>query len=386
MPYYRWDDILNRPLGDLQLGGQIARGAKDLGCQIWDNYASHFYAITPAPFFGNFAIRQFWNTLCYDPPENPKVPPPPAFTGGQCPIRYNLVGDVDVFPSSVNCDRSPSSVTTLGGNYWGPIISVFLDEPTGTCGGSKFVKIECHGLGANARLSSPAVFNVTSSSYGRFLELNDITFVASHGGVDDCGDPPSDYPEDNPPPNPGDVFIDIDLEGDPTNNFSPRIIWNDIDFSVPLRFDFEVGDIILDIGGIEVNFNDGNEWRLDDRNPPPPPPPDLYDPPGDLDEEESPDDQEEAEESNNPAIKYVVIDITTTPLFGRQNTILQPDPGDSTFFAGYFCWTYNGHRFPEKPIRKMSNIYYNDVGADGFRYYRINGAGLKHTIYSTPEE
>ena len=382
MVFYKWDEILDRPLGDLQMPAQMARGAKDFACSIWNDYTSHFYEIVPAPFFGNFAIRQFWNTLCFDPPESPKIPPPPAFTGGQCEFKYNLSATVDVFPSTVNCNRFPEAVSTLGGTFWGPILSIFLDEPVGTCGGFRFVKVECHGLASSSRLTSPTVVTISSSSYGRFLALNSPSFTPTDGSPDICGDPPSDYPEENPAPAPGDLSFDITLEGDPTNNFSPRLIWNEIDFSVPIRFNFEVGDIILDVGGVEVNFNENNEWRLNDRTPPPPTTPDVYDPPEDLQQDESPDDQEEAEEDDNPRIKYVVIDITTPPLYGSQRSIIQPNASDSTYFAGYFAWTYNEKRFPEKPIRKMSNIFYNDVGADGFRYYRINGAGLKHTIYS----
>lgn len=386
MPFLPWDEFLDKPLGDLQLPGQMARGTVDFACDIWNDYTSYFYEATPSLPFGNFAVRQFWNTLCYSPPDLPLTPPPPPFLGGQCDFRYALTGTVDVFPSSVNCTRDPSAVSNLSGTFWGPILSVFVAEPFGACGGFRSVKIECHGIGANARLAAPVVLNVLSSPYGRFLQLNDVTLTPVGGVPDVCGDPPTDYDTINPPPAPGELTYDIVLEGDKTNNFTPTLIWNEIDFSVPIKFDFQVGDVTLDLGGVDINFDLGNDWKLNDRDAPPPTAPDLYEPPENLEEDPSPDDQTDADETDDPSIRFVQIEITTSPLFGRQNTILQPNPEDSTFFAGYFCWTYQGAKFPDQPIRKLKNIYRNDVGADGFRYYSINGAGLKHTIYRTLEE
>lgn len=376
MAFYSWND-LNQ---GIDMGVQVAREAKKFACRLWNDYPDQW---TDGTAFGS-PIRQFWNSLCYEPPEPPLEPPPPTFTGGQCPIKYTVQTSIAVFPSTVNCNRNPDSISNFSQTLWGPIGGFNLIEPTGNCGGKKTFTITCHGTaaGSSPRLINPVNLTISTFSYGRFLEIvsTSITPVAGQP-PDNCGNLPTNYPP-TIPPEPGDETYNVNFEGDENNNFSFPLIWNDIDFEIPLKFNFDVGDVAFNFDGIEINFKENNEWKIN-----PPKKTDngdnvfTYNPPDDYTSEDSPTEtEEEKEESDDETIDLVLIEVTEPPLFGTQKVITQNNPEDTTFFAGYFSWKYDDYRHAEIPIRKKKNVFKNNIGANGYRFYAVNGAKLKYTV------
>lgn len=376
MVFYSWDDIAISE-GIFDLGKQMAGAAKNFACSLWEKYPKQFVGNNP---YGNFQ-RQFWNNLCFPPPKTPIIPSPPLFQGGQCPVKYNVSISIGVFPSTTSCSRSPDSISNFSASVWGEIADVFLAAPLGNCGGFSQLFIRCHGNSFSSRTVELTNFLLSSQSYGRFFKILTVTVTRQDGQPDNCGSINTDYPN-TPPPLPGNETYNVTFEGDDNNNFTFPLVWNNIDFSIPLKFDFEVGKIEVNFDGIDLNFDNDNEWKVfpplredkkKDRN--------FYIPRKDLEEEQSPTEEEiEEEVTDDSSIKYVLVEITKTPAKGRYKTILQNNPSDSTFFAGYFSWQYEDHRFPEEPIRKKLNVFHNSVGADGFRLYTVNDARVKYTI------
>lgn len=377
MVFYRWLDLIDEAVDFYNYGRHIARESKKFACILWSKYPKNFTGNSPAPN----AIRQFWNDLCFPPPQSPLTPPPPDFNGGQCPVKYDVSLLVNAFPSTINCDRPNNDATPFNISVWGPISRIYLDSPFGNCGGKRNVYITCHGNAGVGREPNPINFLVGSSSYGRFLSFRSRSVSRQDGQPDNCGNPKTDYPT-TPPPLPGSESYTVNFNSDPTNNFSFPITWNNIKFEIPLRFDFEVGEIEVNFDGIDINIKSDNVWNI---NPPPrevkKPKPFRYENPDDFDSEESPTNEEtEIEKEKEESIEFVLVTITKSPLRGRQHTILMENAEDSTFFAGYFSWKYGNYRFPEEPIRKTFTVFRNTVGADGFRLYTVNGASVKYTI------
>lgn len=255
MVKYTWSDL--KEDGN-DFGKQIANNSKRFACSLWKNYPRNFVGDNPV----SNPIRQFWNNLCE---EDPPVIPPAPFYGGQCPVKYNVNLQVAVFPSSTNCDRQPNSITPMGIQVWGPINTLFLDEPFGDCGGFKSVKINHFGLASSSALPNPVTTQISSSSYGRFKSIFSVTIVRQDGQSDSCGNAPGiNYPP-TPAPNPGEEIYNVIFEGDETNQFNFPLIWNKIDFQIPLIFDFEIGNVNINFDGIDLNFNPDNNWNI---NPP----------------------------------------------------------------------------------------------------------------------
>lgn len=403
--FYSWNELKN---DNLDFGSQLANHARRFACRLWRDYARNFVDSNP----GTAPQRWVWNNMCQMPPVN-QTPYQPynLFSNGQCNAKYTVYirwNRVDILgdPPNQTCSISqdPQSQYTMPpygnrGEFWGPIGGVKLaTKDSGNCGGFLNFRILCHGFGNQTRLTTQQWILVTQlpggSSSGRLRGVNQMSVAIAPGATDNCGTLPINYPYVDPPA-PGEETYNVTINDGANNNYTFPLIWNDVDFEMPIKFDFEVGELEVNFDGIEFNFDKDNNWEL------PPKQDDIndklddiieeidniprggggYSPPEDYDEEESPTEEEEEEEvANDPKIAWVLVDITSTPLHGSQHTILQNNAEDSTFFAGYFSWTYGEYRHPEQPIRKLKNAYKNDIGADGFRLYTVNGAKLKYTI------
>ena len=106
----------------------------------------------------------------------------------------------------------------------------------------------------------------------------------------------------------------------------------------------------------------------------------------------SPEDIEESlegveeEEKKRTDIEWVLLTITKYPPGGK--TLLMGNEDDNTYFAGYFSWILNNgvedYRLEEIPIRKSKMAFRSPRDVQGYRFYTVNRAAIKSTIYYQP--
>ena len=355
MTFISWSQV-NSAAKDF--GTQFGQQAKTFACSLWNNYPQFLSGQTP----GSSALQGFWNSIC-DPPT---LPPTPPFSGGQC----------DDLPYYCTCS-SKGVVRVQSGVFYGKVgaIDCYVQN------GNQYIIRVYRG---NQQISSGA-------AYSEYPDGSPITpDVLVQGNLpDNCGSLPTEYPP-VPPPNPGDeqTTINITNEGDNNNQFSFPLIWNDVDFNFPLKFDFPAGNLKLNFDGININFDKNNDWHITNNNNDNDnivnninnnfigggSPPDL----DSQDKEEEPETEES--EEKKVGITAVKIEVVVPPKKGK--TIILPNSSDNTFFAGYFSWILDDARSEEYPIRKYSNIFVRPSWAQGYRAYTVNGAKIKVTIYS----
>lgn len=235
-----------------QLADRIPRFA----CQLWQQYPSFLTkSRNPATSY----VRGYMNNMCSV--IQPAVPAPAVqFTGGQCQVKYDFEILVDVFPSSVNCGRNPDSQSVFFASVWGQIAGVRLADPAGECGGKKTLIIDCYGYANQPRRAELSPLELSSFSYGRFLEIASVNFVRQDGLPDECGDPPAGYPPETPPA-PADLNTTVNVTNEDGLDLTVPLIWNQIspDFNFPISFDVGGINATLDLGGLtldaDVNLN-----------------------------------------------------------------------------------------------------------------------------------
>ena len=360
MAFYPWERILDAGLLINDMGTQIAEASREFGCRLWRSYPDSWTRSTP----NGSPARQFWNSVC-NPPHPPVLPSTPAFTGGQCDFKYNIEVEFAAFASSTSCNVSVDPSQNVQATVWGPVTFFGLDQPAGSCGGFTRLFCVCHGSGAFARNPNRGEFPLSFLSGGRFESIRSISISPESGQPDNCGNAPSSYPPDTPP-QPGDETYNVTFTTDVTNNFNFNLVWNDVDFSIPLTFEFDVGDINLDFDGVNINFNQNNNWNL---NPPPrviPPaqPPAL--PPDATNYEENilPLD-DSGEEDIGIEIEYITLELTVIPAnpktqFGNN--------GPDVYYAGWFEFRTNNFYYPRQPIHWRRSIFIPPKGATGYAY------------------
>lgn len=400
--FYSWDDLKDDN-GDF--GSQLANNARNFACRLWEQYPKNFVGDNPV----SAPIKWFWNQVCEQPPleQPPQQPDPPPFSGGQCNFRYNLFlrfNRVDLVGPSGNQECVTSAdpqahfpIDPYGnrGYFWGPIGGVKLVTFDNTnCGGFLNIQVLCHGVGSNTRLSTQQWVQVNilpggTGSSGRLTGIAQQQVKPYPGSPSDtCGDLPPDFP-DSEPPEPGEEIYNVNIKDGDDLSLEFPLIWNDVDFKIPLKFDFEVGDIHFNFDGIDLNFNPNNDWKLNNNNQSINQKFQLFLDSGgggggipdleDLDEETEEEIEEKEEE--NPKIEAVLIEVVSVPKKGK--TIVLPNSEDNTFFAGYFSWTLNGFRGVEMPIRKKKNVYVKPSWANGFRAYTVNLAKINVSTYKS---
>lgn len=99
-------------------------------------------------------------------------------------------------------------------------------------------------------------------------------------------------------------------------------------------------------------------------------------------------EETEEEEGENPDIAWILVRVSEFPSKGK--TILQNNPENNDYFAGYFSWTFvvNGETFvyETKPIRKEKSAFRKPNAATGYRVYSVNNAKLRTRIFIEPQE
>lgn len=407
MVKYKWEDLR----GDkLPFGGQIAKGARGMFCNLWNKYPDRF--TNNDPFTG--PGKWYFNTVCQEEDIN-RQPTPPPFTGGQCTFNYTVrTKAVYLMRSSYSDPGIEVTVQYIMYNVPGPFnldTQIFLPQ------GQEFGGSGLRAPRANVKgyadqewvLISPPDFSQWQLSYNVVRQHKIFSVTPSEGQPDNCGSLPSGWEPKLPTPEPGDETWEVDIP-DPGGgpNFGFPLTWVDVDFKLPITLNFEVGDIIIDVGGVAVNFNENNEWNIQDE-------PDIVKLPEDItnkieDTKKTVEDtkdvveevKENQEEEKKPfdKVEYDSRTFTTeTSLdYGDANIIAievfvirEPKKGkaiinfvpENTFYwAGYFCWTSNGSRTPHNTVEKSKNFYSKPDWANGFSVFCVNGSKLEVVVYT----
>jgi hypothetical protein len=390
MVTYKWEDIRG---DNLPFGGQIAKGVRGFACNIWNKYPDRLAydrdpLLSPAKFF--------WNIVCAEEGVN-RQPTPPPFQGGQCSgVLYTVDLDANLYIVFQNqfIGRIIRTIQIVG-----PIAQagILIDPASGytIVGAINTTGTVVSGWATTRPLCPPtcipdAVDLATSTCT--------VNIRRSDGLPDNCGNLPTQWFPILPAPQPGDETWNVNItEPGSDNDLTIPLGWFDVDFNLPLTFNFEVGDIIVDVGGVTINFDKDNEWNTneqdnnavdkdfitndndrirddiqdtiddlkdtieEDKEPPNP---------NDYDEDKQ-DDVDQVEETD-PEISFVRITMARPPKKGK--TILMTNPEDNVYFIGYFAWTYERARHIEYPVRKKQNIYVKPSWATGYAYYSVNGA------------
>jgi hypothetical protein len=381
---------------------KITDAAKDFACGLYRLQPSALIS-TPA----SEVLTFIWDGFCGDPPRDPaNLPPPPAspFEGGQCVcVAYQVTLDY------VNNRTGDSG--TIGGSVRGPILEIGVHQsPGGTSGVGAFGRGVGHlNCQENHRWTDFLGFGSDQTSN---ITVSNIRVERNDGLIDNCGSPPAEYPEVNPPPggynspptpitiNNGDI-INVEFNFSPPTAPTPGgklppIVINylkpELNLKIPIEFNFN-GDINFgNVQGGDLNFNQDDrdninniknitnntnnttnntnnnvdnfygDYKKDrDRRINKEPLPDDFDPPLPP----KPPGSELVER-----LAYVNVDLSTIPKNAKSQT---GDGAPDVFYAGWFEFMREEKSFPRNYIHFENNCFFAPVGADGYAFTLYNG-------------
>lgn len=400
MVTYKWEDLRG---DNVPFAGQLAKGARGMFCNLWNKYPDRFTNNDPV----TGPAKWYFNIVCSEEGVN-RQPDPPPFSGGQCPVVYRVVTRATFHMTD---GRRPGDtvdvvVEYIFNNVGGPLGLNSVQTPTPQSpnfgGSNRAPRAAVKGNLDNAW----SVIGTPFYGWGDYTDnstlSHQIVGVTRVDGLpDDCGSLPSVWKPILPTPQPGDETWNVDIPDVTGPDLTIPLGWFDIDFSVPVTLNFEVGDIVIDVGGVTVNFNVNNEWNIGEN-------PDSSKLPDDITEDikdtkKTVDDikttQEEEKKQfdkteydsavyttetdfqlNNSNIDYVEIYVIRDPKKGKVITNFSPE--NTFFWAGYFCWTASGSCAPQVKIEKFANFYSRPNWATGISVFCVNGSKLQINIYT----
>lgn len=255
--------------GALDVTEEIVDAGRKAYCNLHQNHPAWTVA---RKFSDRSIILRAIDQMCEDDGYNPPPLPEPEFTGGQCCDGSYTVGFT--FTQHNADERNPRQpVTNTGVNIAGKIIGGQLrrnpsNENVAEAG---IVAEDCNGnqtfivlfstdqglyTGGNAppvNLSEP----YARGWHASFTTLSIDGITRNDGQPDDCGNPPAEYPPEEPPSdgdltqivnitnNAGDSYdysVTVNRDGDDTINFPPVVVVNNVAMT-------------LDITGINILSN-----------------------------------------------------------------------------------------------------------------------------------
>ena len=270
MADYSWPE-LNESVGSSVADGtlNIVNGARDFACTLYQNSPGAAVGFADPTGIGAFN-KGLWDRMCKPIDKVPALPPSSPFTGGQCPILYNVTASVT---STINGAPGATDTRTFTG-LQGPIkgfrqvadenptppveYTVYLDY----AGGSESFGVQ--GIG------SPAITSIDS-------------IVPTGGGPDSCGNPPIEYPNTDAPPiefktninvDVGGINVTIPVEFKPTVWVVPVILAPQINVNAgPLTISFGPDGANVTINpDVDINFTLPNKNDPSGQLPPAKPP------------------------------------------------------------------------------------------------------------------
>ncbi|HEX7764952.1 MAG TPA: hypothetical protein VF433_15260 [Cellvibrio sp.] len=373
----------------------MADKAASIACGLYRDYPNFATGggIDPFNTYPRQASKQVWDSLCGS---RGQLPPPPSlpFTGGQCVcveyfVNYRQTHNVTgaIFESTSVC-RGPikgfgKRVVTSGNTF----------------------SYQYYLSGGNATCPQEVNFGTFSADIYTYTVLS---VARTNGQPDNCGNPPSGYPNVDPPPNR--TYGNDSITYNDGTNISIPFLYVPVDFSPTfspnIRIDLGGFTFNFDLGGVDIYLPDKKDDpralppatgyptapptglprptpdpNRPNPNPPPgnkPPQADCPDcpefppqptPPGEGDPpvEKPP---EEGEEVIKPGIEFLEVVLTILP-----DKVHYGNEGANVVFAGWVAFrSKSGSYYPREQINFQRSVFRAPVGADGYTYTFTNGA------------
>lgn len=384
---------------------EIAQAGKDFACGL---YKLQPGALVPTPF--SSLLFAVWDDFC-DYPNNPGLPLPPQepFQGGQCGcIQYRVVIRLNETYTEGTFERD------TGASLLGSIGATRIDVANGVTD----VKVFARGVPNSPCLADPIFISVFSTANPPGYKMNSakiVRIIREDGQIDNCGNPPPEFPPSPPPPpggytspptritsNDGATYIDLNFNFSPPpppapfpKNFMPPVIINfnkvGADFKIPITFNFggefnfgggggngdfnqDDRDNINNIKNVTNNTNNTTNNTNNNVN-------NFYsdyqkDRDRTVNKEPLPDDFEPPKPPEPPGKKlverlaYVNVDLSVVP----SNAKSQSGKGaPDVVYAGWFEFLRKGKSFPRDYIHFQNNCFIAPIGADGYAFTLYNG-------------
>lgn len=374
---------------------KLADKAADLACGLHRDYPGFttYGGIVPGSGVVSEFNKGIWDSLCNDRGGLPPAATPP-FTGGQCScVRYTVV------IQQTTWDGVTSQFTRF--NVPGAIKGISQKPISETD-----PRIQSSLVAGEA--ACPYDGGIESAPAGRESKFNIVSVARNDGLADNCGSPPSRYPDVEPPFNR--TYGNDSITYNDGTDFTFPFFYVPVDisptFSPNIRIDLGGFTFNFDLGGVDIYLPDkkddpralppaggyptappsGLPRPQPDPNRPNPNPdpgnkpprqdcpdcPDIPpqpDPPGEGDPpEERP--EEEGEEVTKPGIEFLEVVLTTLP-----DKVHYGNEGANVVFAGWVAFrSKSGSYYPREQINFQQSVFRAPVGADGYTYTFTNGA------------
>ena len=367
-------------VGDFQQ--QVAKQGLKRICQLREKYPATM-RFTP---FANGILKSYCPLLNE---QEPPVRDESFFIGGQCDFEYRVFGYYYNKNANYGADRAILewyTATPLRGRIVGVVESA-------SNGGAFQVQNEfgelvpCDSDLSIVRNDARDYGFTTVSAPVAYSDGVVITRAEPFDGrSDECGNPPQ-IPPTEPPIDPNDFNLDIvvDIGGD------------DVYLNGDITYEGDsvnIDDLNFNIDGDDFNFDFDGFNKKDAPIAPVSPPKEPFDRDGfnrrftpdgveDVPDEVEPEEITE-DEVEDEKVEFVIVRISQLPISGK--AVLQADPNNSDFFAGYIQWlitTPGGvARSAGIPVRKLRNVFPAPSWSTGYAIYAVNGAKLQAEYYT----
>lgn len=247
---------LARTAGNLSGFADVIDQAQRKICKLYNKSPSSLVTVVPIGEIFSPG-RGILDNTCQDIEPLPPLPVPP-FTGGQCPISYdvNVVLRARVIDNGNEIPVTNNTTTICQGD----ILSVFTRDvgeasSSGVPGG-RLVQVLAHCRGTNNPVSFPSPAGYVTALLGGSQPAAYVSHSTSvtprDGAVDNCGNPPVL----NPPP----LATIPDMEGTTVVNIRPNV-----PITVPIKIVPTFAPVTnifrpefnVEVGGINVNISLG---------------------------------------------------------------------------------------------------------------------------------
>lgn len=386
--------------GTADFGDILAEKTREFSCTLWENYPDK---ITNGEQVNGSFTRGFMNRMCRD--KTLPSAPIPTQSPGKCPVPYIITANAIV--SRKNAFRgldvgdtvliTPNNFSTLG-----PIDSLDV---------TPFVpdtNVKIRGLPEPSNNLNTYFYNggqvkwsladgVELAISGIFIsEITEFFYARQDGLPDDCGDTEQVYPPSNPGVNDYTTIININSEDGDTISYP--LTYNPINISFPMHFDLGGITIVIDLGGINFNFNlvniDGVGIPLPgDILPPLLPPeddknreipvPKLPPPTNPIFQPLPRDETDPKEEEVGIELEFVRVTLISKPSNHKRQW---GDGAPNVIYAGWFEFQSEGYNFKRNPIHFDNCLFRKPEGATGYAYTLYEGFTGFATVYIKKEE
>lgn len=246
-PTYTYDE-LNSDQSQVTTDGlrNVGNVAADMVCDLWQNYSEWTSGFSDPTGIGQVNNALF-SRLCKPRGKEPPSPPTKLFTGGQCAKYYNVA-------VTLKYGSLPNTLNTVVLGVLGPIKGV-------TTAGSTIQGNMRIGISGGIDINHPdgfwALLDGTKSNVLPYEVTNFVPTPVS--GPDNCGDPPSSYPNKTPPSSAVNKTTNVNIGAGvvvPVGVvFAPVKFSPNVEINPQVQVDVGPFNVTFDAGGVTIAPN-----------------------------------------------------------------------------------------------------------------------------------